>query len=144
MAIGTDQAEVEAGCGLVPRMVSARMPSPTVVTLARDRRVVASRCVVADRPWSRLRGLLGRRSLADGEGLLIVPAASIHTVGMRFAIDALFLDRAGVVLATVEDLRPWCMAGCRGAKAVLELPAGSARRAGVGDGDMLRFAATGA
>jgi uncharacterized membrane protein (UPF0127 family) len=58
-----------------------------------------------------MRGLLGRRSLSAGEGLLLRPAAAIHTAFMRFAIDAVFLDREGVVLRVAHDLAPWRTAG---------------------------------
>ena len=54
--------------------------------------VVCQRCAVADRPFPRLRGLMGRRGLAPGEGLLLRPTPSIHTWFMRFPIDAVFLD----------------------------------------------------
>jgi uncharacterized protein len=101
--------------------------------------VVCERCVVADSFWTRLKGLLGRRELPSGEGLLIVPTNSIHMFFMRFAIDAVFLDRELRVLAVVADLRPWRMAVRRGARSVLELPAGEAARRGVETGDVLRL-----
>ena len=56
---------------------------------------------------------------------------------MRFPIDAVFLDREQRVLRVVEHLAPWRMAGCRGAKAVVELPAGEAARVGLAPGDRL-------
>lgn len=58
---------------------------------------------------------------------------------MRFPIDAVFLDRDLVVLSVSSHLKPWRTAGKRGAKAVLELPAGEAKRAGLQPGDELRF-----
>jgi uncharacterized protein len=58
---------------------------------------------------------------------------------MKFPIDAVFLDRDLVVLNVSPDLKPWRTAGQRGAKAVLELPAGEARRAGIQPGDQLAF-----
>lgn len=85
----------------------------------------------ARRFWQRAIGLLGRRALAADEALLIRPCSSIHTFGMRFAIDVVFLDRAGVVLALHPALPPWRTARCRGAQAVLELAAGGAARAGI-------------
>lgn len=90
--------------------------------------VVCRRCLLADTPWTRLRGLLGRRGLEADEGLLIRPTGSIHTMFMRFAIDVVFLDRDYVVLKAVENVRPWRFAAARRAKAVLELPVGSAAR----------------
>jgi hypothetical protein len=59
---------------------------------------------------------------------------------MRFPIDAVFLDRDLVVMKVVEDLAPWRMAAQRGAKAVLELPAGAARIAELQPGDRLVLA----
>ena len=103
-------------------------------------RVLCERCLVAAGPLSRMRGLLGRRSLEAGEGLLLSPAAAIHTAFMRFAIDAVFLDRKGVVVHIAHDLRPWLTAAKRGARAVLELPAGSARSFGLEAGEKLALA----
>ena len=55
-------------------------------------------------------GLLGRRELPDGEGILLRPASSIHMAFMRFPIDAVFLARDLTVLRVVRDLAPWRMA----------------------------------
>jgi uncharacterized membrane protein (UPF0127 family) len=108
------------------------------VTLKRENGdVVCDRCVVADTPASRLRGLLGRSELRPGEGLLLRPASAIHTCFMRFAIDAVFLDRDWRVVAISDDVRPWRAASRRGAKAVLELPAGESARRGLGVGERL-------
>jgi uncharacterized membrane protein (UPF0127 family) len=102
--------------------------------------VVCERCLVADRPFARMRGLLGRRSLPAGEGILLRPAGSIHTFFMRFAIDAVFLDRELRVLATAEDVVPWRTRGARGAKSVLELASGECARRGLRVGDRLSLA----
>ena len=101
------------------------MTSPQV-TVRVDDRVVCERCLVADRPWSRMRGLLGRSQLVRGEGILLRPAGSIHTFFMRFPIDAVFVGRDGTVVGVEHDLKPWRAARRRGAKWVLELAAGEA------------------
>ena len=106
-----------------------------------DGAVVCERVRVADSPFTRLRGLLGRDGLGHGEGLLLRPASAIHTYFMRFPIDAVFLDKGLVVLGISDDLAPWKAAAQRGAKAVLELPAGEARRRGLTVGDQLDLAA---
>jgi uncharacterized protein len=98
---------------------------------------VCERCVVADNAPTRMRGLLGRRRLDSGEGLLLRPAPAVHTWFMRFPIDAVFLDGELTVLHVRERLRPWRMAGWRGARAVLELPAGTSERLGLATGDRL-------
>jgi len=85
----------------------------------------------------RLRGLLGR-SLEDGEGLLLTPCDQIHTFGMSYPIDTVYLSREGSVLK-VEAAVPAGKA-CRrvkGAHSVLELPAGCASRLGLAAGDTL-------
>jgi hypothetical protein len=86
-----------------------------------------------------MRGLMGRRGLPAGEGLLISPAPAIHTAFMRFPIDALFLDRDLLVLDIVERLGPWRFASKRHARFVLELSAGECARRGVEVGDRLEL-----
>ena len=73
-----------------------------------------------------MKGLLGRKELRAGDGLLLRPASSIHTLFMRFPIDAVFLDRDLVVVGVARELRPWRTAARRKARAVLELAAGAA------------------
>jgi uncharacterized membrane protein (UPF0127 family) len=107
-----------------------------VVTLVReDGSTVCERCVVAYKMLARMRGLLGRRSLPVGEGLLIRPSPSVHTFFMRFPIDVVFMSRSGEVLKVCADVEPWRARSCRGAYAVLELAAGEAERHGVAIGD---------
>jgi uncharacterized protein len=98
-----------------------------VETLTKDDgTIVCVRCAVADNPWTRFRGLMGRASLARDEGLLIEPTGSIHMFFMRFAIDAVFCDRELVVLRVARGLKPWRLAAQRGAKVVIELADGAA------------------
>jgi uncharacterized protein len=107
------------------------------VTVLAHARVVCDSCAVADTMWTRLRGLMGRRELEPGEGLLLRPSGSVHTCFMRFAIDIAFLDRELRVLAVSPGVRPWRLRLQRGARAVLELPAGEADRVGIAPGDQL-------
>src|SRR5919199_355691 len=79
-------------------------------------RVVCERCVLADGALTRLRGLLGRRELPRGEGLLLRPSPSIHTLFMRFPIDAVFLNRDLHVLSVRPALPAWRMAGAGGGR----------------------------
>ena len=102
--------------------------------------VVCEECLVAATPLTRMRGLLGRSALPSGQGILLRPAASIHTFFMRFPIDVVFLDDELRVVEIAADLRPWRAAGKRGARAVLELPAGECARRGLAVGDQVRFA----
>jgi uncharacterized membrane protein (UPF0127 family) len=110
----------------------------TEIALRReDGSIVCERCVLADTALARMRGLLGRRELPSGEGILLKPASSVHMAFMRFAIDAVFLDEDSRVVKVAADLQPWRVAGARGSKAVLEIPAGEASRRGLSVGDRL-------
>ena len=99
-----------------------------------DGTVVCEHCFLAESVPARLRGLLGRSGLSSGEGMLLRPAASVHTAFMRFTIDVVFLDRANRVVKVASSVRPWRAAACRGARAVLELSAGEAEKRGLRPG----------
>jgi len=87
---------------------------------------MVARLELADTAWKRSVGLLGRKSLAANSGLWLSPCNGVHTLFMRFAMDVLFLDAQGRILRQVGDLRPWRFCGpVRGARAVVELPAGT-------------------
>lgn len=107
---------------------------PQVALANGEGTVVCEHCFLAETMFARLRGLLGRSGLPWGEGMLLRPAASVHTAFMRFTIDVVFLDREDRVVKVAAELRPWRAAGCRGARAVLELPAGEAARQGLRPG----------
>jgi uncharacterized protein len=96
-------------------------------------------CHLANRTHTRMRGVIGWRHLRRGEGVLLRPTFSIHTAFVRFPIDAVFLDRGLQVLSTVENMKPWRLAGYWGANSVLELPAGECERLGVSAGDRLAW-----
>ena len=92
----------------------------------------------ADTPWSRLRGLLGRIKLRSDEGLWVVPSRGIHTFGLLFPIDVIYLDSEFRVVHLIENLGPLRIAPLRRRVAsVLELPAGSIYISGTQLGDHL-------
>jgi uncharacterized membrane protein (UPF0127 family) len=114
----------------------------SVTNPSRNDALVADKVELADRALSRLRGLLGRDGLADGEGLHIVPCNSIHMFFMRFPIDVAFLDEDLRVVKTVHQIRPWRATRIYlDAHSALELPAGALARSGTREGDQLRFSA---
>ena len=116
---------------------TSTLASRTARLQRQDGRVVCEHLLVAARPLRRMRGLLGRSGLNEGEGILLRPAGSIHTLFMRFAIDAVFLDRDLVIVGIEPSLGPWRTAGRRGAKSVVELASGECVRRGVELGDRL-------
>lgn len=111
------------------------------LTLRReDGRIVCERVVVADRAHRRMRGLLGRRYLRKGEGMVLRPAWSIHTAFMRFPIDVVFLDADQVVIKIEPEVRSWRTVSCRGAREIVELAAGECRSRGLEVGDRVAWA----
>ena len=95
---------------------------------------------LAATPAARLRGLLGRAELPDGEALVIVPASSVHCLGMAFPIDVLHLARDGMVLKVVPDLKPWRLGPLVWrSHSVVELPAGTAAATETQPGDRVEL-----
>lgn len=87
--------------------------------------------------FARLLGLLGQRSLARGEALLLQPCAAVHSFGMRFPIDVVFVDADWRIVAVRAHLVPWRVAAHGGAHAALELPCGDAKRLALALGDRI-------
>ncbi len=102
--------------------------------LVRGDRVLAS-LEVAESPASRMRGLLGRTSHEGA--LLIRPARSVHTLGMRFPVDVAHLDADLRVVRTARMDRHRLGRPVRGSRAVLEAEAGCFERWGLQVGDEL-------
>jgi uncharacterized protein len=103
---------------------------------------LASALAVADTHWTRLCGLLGLRAddFGNGRGLWIVPCRGVHTLGMGFAIDVLYLDRTLTVIRIERELRPWRMAPVEvRAESVLELPSRTAAETGTAVGDRIEI-----
>jgi len=101
--------------------------------------LLAERVRVARSLWSRTRGLLGTRELPEGEGLLIQPCGSIHSFWMRYAFDALFLNRNGEVVYAISRMRPFRASRLvLSAHSVLELPAGAIEATATTHGDRVR------
>lgn len=107
-------------------------------------RVVLPRVSRTTNALERMRGLLGREALQIGEGMLLEHCHSIHTLGMSYALDILFLDRQLKTMKIVRELPPLRMAGCRGAHMTLELYSGSAAALGLDEGAAFRWQEHGA
>jgi uncharacterized protein len=95
---------------------------------------------IADSSVRRLVGLLGKRSLAAGCGLFIVPSQAIHTVGMAFPIDVIFVDKNYCVLGVRSAVRPFRITRVFWkAHGVLELPVGTINASRTEAGDQLKI-----
>jgi uncharacterized membrane protein (UPF0127 family) len=118
----------------------AAKPHVQLSLLNHSRQTELAGCVdLADDTATRRRGLLGRQILGHNEGLWIVPCEAVHTVGMRFCIDIIYLDRAKRVKKVCHSVPPNRLSACLSAYSVVELAAGSIRRSGTIKGDQLEF-----
>jgi uncharacterized membrane protein (UPF0127 family) len=103
---------------------------------------LATTLSVADTHWTRLRGLLGLKSsdFRNGCGLWIVPCHGVHTLGMGFPIDVVYLDDSMKVIHIQPDLQPWRFAPIRTqAASVLELPCRTAAQTRTAVGDKIEI-----
>ena len=108
------------------------------VSVARNNKVLGDRIQFARSYASRLIGLLNRSRLDAGEGLILHPCNAIHMIGMRFAIDVLFVNASWDVVTWQENIQPWRVSPVvRQACAVIELPAGTIRASEIVEGDRL-------
>lgn len=87
----------------------------------------------------RMRGLLGRTALTDQQALLIRPCSSVHTFGMRFALDLVYLRRDWTIRKLVHSLPPRRLSFCPGAAMVIEMRAGRIRTLGLQSDQQLRW-----
>lgn len=107
------------------------------VTNATKQTILGTEIKVADNFFARLAGLLPTKTLLQGAGLLIKPCASVHTLGMRYAIDVIFVDAGNEVVKVVHSLPAGKLASAAKSKYVLELPAGTAAAQATEVGDRL-------
>lgn len=95
---------------------------------------------IADTFFSRLKGLMFKKTPLHQEGLWIIPCNSIHMCFMNFSIDAIFLDKEGRIVKLVTDLNPWrFVKPVANAHSVVELPAGTCQQFGLKAGDLLQI-----
>lgn len=114
------------------------MPKLRIWNRTRDQKLTES-ADVADTSAKRRTGLLSHTQLGPGEGLWIVPCEGVHTIGMKFAIDVLFLSRKRKVMKIRHSMGKWRFSLSLFAHSVLELPAGLAKETGTEVGDQLEF-----
>jgi len=101
--------------------------------------VLADRAGIADTSKTRKTGLLKHTRLEPGDGLWITPCEAVHTIGMKFAIDVLFLDKKRRVLKVRHAMPRWRISASLLAHSVLELPSGMAASTQTARGDQLEF-----
>lgn len=116
------------------------MPNRLRVLNSTRRTVIVSQGQVASNPWTRLIGLVGKRVLPAGFGLLLRHETAIHTFGMRIPIDVLYIDSQGKILRMTNEMPPLRIGPLvRGVQDVLELPAGTLAKTKTHEGDVLQM-----
>lgn len=122
---------------LSPASRKGGVKSCRVINLTKNT-VVAQNARIADNLFSRMRGLLGRKSLNPQEGLILRPCNSIHTFFMRFPIDVLFLDKNNRVIKAISSLKPFRLTYIYlNARLAVELPAGILQSTSTREGDII-------
>jgi uncharacterized membrane protein (UPF0127 family) len=102
--------------------------------------ILAEEVIVADTPFKRSKGLLGRKLFKPGEALVIVPCNSIHTLFMRFSIDALFVNKEHRVIKAIWNLKPFRITKIYfNSSFVVELPVGTICATATEEGDIISF-----
>ena len=99
--------------------------------------LIASSAGLAVNFMTRLIGLLGTKKLDKGKALVIRPCSSIHTIGMKYAIDVVFLDKQNKIVKIINDMPAGKFSLCSGSSYVIELPAGTIEATGTVVGDKI-------
>lgn len=101
---------------------------------------ILKRCAYSPGWFFRMKGLLGRRELAEGEGIWLNPCNSIHMFFMQFPIDAVFLDQENRIVKIFHNIQPWQATPILwNTRSVLEMPAGTAGKWNLAKGELLRL-----
>ena len=109
------------------------------VILEQNGATVVERLHVARGARERMRGLLSHEALPDGEGMWFPACRLIHTFGMKFVIDLVYLNDRLEICKIVERMRPGRLSACLAAESVIELTSGAAKRLGLSKGIRLKI-----
>jgi len=104
-----------------------------------NKKIIGEKIELADTFYTRLKGLLGRTGLGKGQGMVLVPCNSIHCIGMKFAIDVIFMDQDNRVIWIRENMEPGTSESRRDAYSVLEVASGVVNEKGIQIGDVLKW-----
>lgn len=119
-------------------MLDRSLPLTLVIRNLTKQSLLADRAILANTSATRRTGLLKHDSLPEGEGLLITPCEGVHTFGMKFPIDVIYLSKKRVVLKIRPEMPRRRISFCLRAHSVLELPAGMAGKTSTTVGDQLQ------
>lgn len=100
--------------------------------------LLAKDIVIANTPFKRMKGLLGKKDFKEGQALILKPCNSIHTFFLRFAIDVIFVDKHNKIIEAISCLKPFRLTRIYWLSALaIELPAGIILSSHTQEGDLL-------
>ncbi|MEG6612971.1 DUF192 domain-containing protein [Pseudoclostridium thermosuccinogenes] len=107
---------------------------------ATKQQVICTEISIADTFMRRFLGLMGKKEIPPGKGLIITPCNSIHTFFMRMPLDIIFIDKSNIALHVIENLQPWRISPViLNARSVIEVPSGTVKKTGTTQGDRLEI-----
>ncbi|KJS21774.1 MAG: hypothetical protein VR72_08960 [Clostridiaceae bacterium BRH_c20a] len=104
-----------------------------------DNQLIGDKIKLADTFTTRLKGLLGKSELQEGEGLILAPCNAIHCIGMKFAIDVIFMNKYKQVVWLRENMKPGTKEAKLDAVFVLEVASGVVKEKGIEIGHVLSW-----
>ncbi len=108
------------------------------ITISNNNRIITCNAETANTFFSRFRGLMFRKSIADDYALHITPCNQIHMLNMKFAIDVVYLNNSGEVIKIDVNIQPGKICkSVRDAGSVIELKCFSAEKLGISEGDII-------
>ena len=106
----------------------------------KNEKILADKLEIANNPFTRMKGLLGRKSFAKGEALHIIPCTGIHSFFMKFKFDVVFINKKNEVVYLIENMPAWRVSEiCFSAYSVVELNEGVIKDTETDIGDFLEF-----
>ncbi|MCC5853737.1 MAG: DUF192 domain-containing protein [Alkalimonas sp.] len=109
------------------------------VTIANKRNESTITGFLANNWWLRMRGLIGHKPLEISQSLIISPCNSVHTFGMTYPLDVVYLNKKYQVIKITLNLKPWRLDYCLGATYTIEFNSGAAKHYDIKCGDYLRW-----
>ncbi len=104
-----------------------------------DKNIIIPKVKQTETIVERTQGLLGKPPLGEDEALWIIPCNSIHTIGMKYSLDIIYVNRSGKVEKIIENILPLRASFCLSAHSTIELKAGAVAKTGIRVGHTIQW-----
>jgi len=121
------------------KLQETSMSTLQVYCLKPEPQCICSALTIPSSFWKRAKGLLGKSSMTNEEGVLFYHCSSIHMIGMKFPIDVVYLNNSLEIVKLVESIKPWQVSFCHSAVHTLELASGSISKSKLKLGEKLQI-----